>query len=156
MTFGKNWVIFWYFGALGFEMQRYVFGTVLFYHIWTTPQTVCNLLKEGGKKKSWEVFFPQTIHPFCQSLLPDLYLWLRCPQSRSRQDGRGGNMREVVFFFRRSVLPLALVGEIWTHINHGKLVFQKKFFQKKLKEEFILIPKIHPWTCHTISTRYAE
>lgn len=132
-------------------MQRFIFGTVLFFYIWTTPQTVYNFVERRGKEEILRNLPPPpTVQPFCQSLLPDLYLLLRCPPNRSQQGGRGSNLREVAFF-QRSVLPLVLVGEIWTHINHGKLVFQKN-----LKKKFILIPKIHPRTCPTISTQCAE
>lgn len=151
MTFGKNWVVFWYFGALGFEIQRYVFGTVLFYYIWTTPQTVCNFVERRRKEEILRRLFS----PNYTSLLPITPAWFVFMTQMSPKHvptgWKGRQYEGSCFFFRRSVLPLALVGEIWTHINRGKLVFQKQ-----LKEEFILIPKIHPWTCHTISTPYAE
>lgn len=119
---GKNWVIFQCFGALGFEMQRHIFGAVLL-HLDNTLNCMYLCWKKE-EKGNLESFFQLCIVSaslnwlvFMTQMSPK-----QVPTGQKRKPSKG-----TCFFFQRSALPLTLVGKIWTHIVPWNVGFPEKF-----------------------------
>lgn len=142
---GKNWIIFQYFGAVGFEMQRHIFGMMVL-HLDSTPNCMHLCWKKGDKSNLEKFFF----FPNCAFFLPVSVDWFVFMTQMSPKQVPTGQKRKLsegsCFSSEFNPTPNSSRQDLDTSC-HGKLVFQKH-----LKEEFILSSKINPRTCHTIST----